>query len=85
MSIRDCCAPPPQVFVIGPDKKTKLILVYPTSVGRNFAEILRFIDALQLAARFPIATPVNWVRARGRAAARSTGRLRARGQWGTTP
>ena len=49
-----------KVFVIGPDRKVKLQLVYPTAVGRNFDEILRVIDALQLAAKFPIATPVNW-------------------------
>lgn len=49
-----------KVFVIGPDRKVKLVLVYPTAVGRNFAEILRVIDALQLAAKYPIATPVNW-------------------------
>ena len=50
-----------KVFVVGPDRKIKLQLIYPTAVGRNFAEILRCIDALQLAARHPIATPVNWV------------------------
>jgi 1-Cys peroxiredoxin 6 len=49
-----------KVFVIGPDHKIKLILVYPTAVGRFFPEIIRVIDALQLAAKFPIATPVNW-------------------------
>lgn len=49
-----------KVFVVGPDRKIKLQLIYPTAVGRNFAEILRVIDALQLAAKFPIATPVNW-------------------------
>ena len=51
-----------KVFLIGPDKKVKLQLIYPTAVGRNFAEILRCIDALQLAATHPIATPVNWQR-----------------------
>jgi 1-Cys peroxiredoxin 6 len=51
-----------KVFVIGPDRKVKLVLAYPTAVGRNFAEILRVIDALQLAAKYPIATPVNWQR-----------------------
>ena len=50
-----------KVFVVGPDHKIKLQLIYPTAVGRNFAEIFRVIDALQLAARHPIATPVNWV------------------------
>jgi 1-Cys peroxiredoxin 6 len=49
-----------KVFLVGPDKKVKLQLIYPTAVGRNFAEILRCIDALQLAATHPIATPVNW-------------------------
>ena len=49
-----------KVFLIGPDKKVKLQLIYPTAVGRNFTEILRCIDALQLAATHPIATPVNW-------------------------
>ena len=49
-----------KVFLVGPDRKIKLQLIYPTAVGRNFAEIFRVIDALQLAAKFPIATPVNW-------------------------
>ncbi len=48
------------VFIIGPDKKVKLILVYPMSVGRNFDEVLRVIDSLQLGAKFKIATPANW-------------------------
>lgn len=48
------------VFVIGPDKKVKLTLTYPASTGRNFDEILRVIDALQLTAQFQVATPVNW-------------------------
>jgi alkyl hydroperoxide reductase subunit AhpC len=48
------------VFIIGPDKRIKLILVYPMSVGRNFQEILRVIDSMQLAARHPIATPSDW-------------------------
>ena len=48
------------VFVIGPDKKVKLTLTYPASTGRNFAEILRVIDSLQLTAKHSVATPVNW-------------------------
>ena len=48
------------VFVIGPDKKVKLTLTYPASTGRNFAELLRVIDSLQLTAIYSVATPVNW-------------------------
>ena len=49
------------VFVIGPDKKIKLTLTYPASTGRNFTEILRVIDSLQLTANYQVATPADWV------------------------
>lgn len=48
------------VFIIGPDKKLKLSMTYPMSVGRNFAEVLRALDALQLTYNVPLATPANW-------------------------
>ncbi|HQV46154.1 MAG TPA: peroxiredoxin, partial [Nitrospira sp.] len=48
------------VFVIGPDKKIKLMLTYPASCGRNFDELLRVVDSLQLTAKYKVATPVNW-------------------------
>lgn len=49
------------VYIIGPDKKVRLMLTYPMSVGRNFAEILRAVDAIQATDGVPIATPANWV------------------------
>ena len=48
------------VFIIGPDKKVKLVISYPASTGRNFVEILRVIDSLQLTAEYQVATPVDW-------------------------
>ena len=48
------------VFVIGPDKKIKLMLTYPMTTGRNFDEILRVLDSMQLTAKYKVATPVNW-------------------------
>ena len=62
----DRCARPPInqtvrfVFVIGPDKKIKLVLVYPMTTGRNFQEILRAIDSLQMTAKHRVATPADW-------------------------
>ena len=49
------------VFVVGPDKKIKLVLVYPMTTGRNFDEVLRLLDSCQLTAEYKVATPVNWV------------------------
>ncbi|HMC15638.1 MAG TPA: peroxiredoxin, partial [Albitalea sp.] len=48
------------VFVVGPDKKIKLMLTYPMTTGRNFDEILRVLDSMQMTAKYKVATPVNW-------------------------
>jgi alkyl hydroperoxide reductase subunit AhpC len=48
------------VFVVGPDKKIKLVLYYPMTTGRNFDEVLRVIDSIQLTAKYKVATPANW-------------------------
>ncbi|MBK8158970.1 MAG: peroxiredoxin [Rhodospirillaceae bacterium] len=56
----DATATVRSVFIIGPDKKVKLQITYPMSTGRNFDEILRVLDSLQLTANFKVATPVNW-------------------------
>ena len=48
------------VFVVGPDRTLKLSVLYPSSTGRNFDELLRAIDSLQMAAKHPVATPANW-------------------------
>jgi alkyl hydroperoxide reductase subunit AhpC len=48
------------VFIIGPDKKVKAMLTYPMSAGRNFDEVVRLLDSVQLSAKHPVATPVNW-------------------------
>jgi alkyl hydroperoxide reductase subunit AhpC len=48
------------VFVVGPDKKVKATLTYPMSTGRNFDEVLRLLDSIQLTAKYKVATPVNW-------------------------
>src|SRR2546426_53943 len=48
------------VFVVGPDKKVKAMIIYPMSTGRNFDEVLRLLDSVQLSSRHTVATPVNW-------------------------
>jgi alkyl hydroperoxide reductase subunit AhpC len=50
------------LFIIGPDKKVKLTITYPASTGRNFHEVIRVIDSLQLTAKYSVATPANWQR-----------------------
>ena len=69
------------VFVIGPDKKIKLILVYPMTTGRNFDEVLRVIDSLQLTAEHKVATPVNWNRGENVIIAGSVNDEQAREIW----
>ena len=48
------------LFIVGPDKKVKLIITYPASTGRNFAEVLRVLESLQLTAHYSVATPADW-------------------------
>ncbi len=71
------------VFVIGPDKKIKLILVYPMSTGRNFDEVLRVIDSLQLTAKHKVSTPVNWKQGEDVIIAGSVNNEQARELFGT--
>src|SRR3546814_20818798 len=68
------------VYVIGPDKQVKLMITYPMSTGRNFAEVLRVIDSLQLTAKHKVATPVNWKKGED-GIGRESGRERG-GQYG---
>jgi alkyl hydroperoxide reductase subunit AhpC len=69
------------VFVVGPDKKIKLILVYPMTTGRNFDEVLRVIDSLQLTAKHKVSTPVNWQQGDDVIIAGSVGPDEARELW----
>jgi alkyl hydroperoxide reductase subunit AhpC len=69
------------VFVIGPDKKVKLVLVYPMTTGRNFDEVLRVIDSLQLTANHKVSTPVNWTQGEDVIIAGSVSNEQAREIW----
>jgi thioredoxin-dependent peroxiredoxin len=69
------------VFVIGPDKKVKLVLVYPMTTGRNFDEVLRVIDSLQLTAKHKVSTPVNWQQGEDVIIAGSVNDEQAREMW----
>jgi thioredoxin-dependent peroxiredoxin len=72
------------VFVVGPDRKIKLILVYPMTTGRNFDEVLRVVDSLQLTANHKVATPVNWVQGQDVIVAGSVSNAEAKeifGEW----
>jgi thioredoxin-dependent peroxiredoxin len=69
------------VFVIGPDKKVKLVLVYPMTTGRNFDEVLRVIDSLQLTANHKVSTPVNWQQGEDVIIAGSVSKDQARELW----
>lgn len=71
------------VFIISPDKKVQLIMTYPMSVGRNFAEVLRALDALQATYGTPIATPANWVKGQDVIVALSLSDAEARAKFGT--
>ena len=70
------------VFIIGPDKKVRLMISYPMSVGRNFAEILRALDAIQITDGAPIATPANWVPGKDVIVALSLGDEEAKAKFG---
>lgn len=71
------------VFIIGPDKKLKLSMTYPMSVGRNFAEVLRALDALQLTFNVPLATPANWTQGQDVIVALSLNDEQAREKFGS--